>query len=129
MSFTNKTEKFLIIRSLILTLALVGFSQIIFKFNLAILLGLLIGYFVSILRLRTLTIAAQDIISSIHKKNKGTVLKYILVQIITILVLAVAIKFSISFFLAVSAGVLTVTITIIINSFAEFLGVTRNNFE
>jgi hypothetical protein len=129
MSYTNKTEKFLIIRSLILILSLVGLSQIIYKFDFAILLGLIIGYFVGILRLRTLTVAAHTIFSSTNKKNKGTVLKYILVQIVTILALAIAIKVTVPFFFAVSVGVLTVPITIMINSFTEFLGATRNNFQ
>lgn len=129
MSYTNKTEKFLVIRSLILILTLVGLSQIIFKFNLPILLGLIIGYFVSILRLQTLTIAAHNIISTINKKNKGTVLKYLLVQIITILVLVIAIKVTVPFFIAVSIGVLAVPTTIMMNSFTEFLGATRNNFQ
>lgn len=126
---SNKVEKFLLRKSVVLILILIGLSQVVFRINLAIFLGLIIGYFVSLIRLRVLSSAAKGVLSRFKKNNIGSGLNYIGVQIITILVLVVAIKISIPVFLAASLGILTIPITIMINSFTEFLGATRNNFE
>lgn len=130
MVFKEKTEVFLVKRSIIITLVLLGLSIIFFEVNKEVIFGLLTGYLISLLRLRILS----DTVTTLVKKaanhvKKRMPAKYIAVQMLTIIVLILAIKRSIPFFMACFAGVLIIQLTILVNSISELLGITRNNFE
>lgn len=125
----NKTKLFLFKRSIIVVLILIVISLIAFKINTEILCGLAIGYVVSLLRLKELCGFADKIICNSAGKNKMAPVKYIFVQIFTVLVLVLSAKISLNFFLSVFVGILIVPITIMLNSLSESLGLTKNNFE
>lgn len=130
MIFYNKIEAFLIKRSVIITSILMVFSLIIFKTNKEIILGLVIGYLVSLIRLRILSSTVKNIIGNAVKQvKKRTPFEYIFVQVFTLAVLIYAIKSSVPFFFASFAGILIIPLTILINSLSELIGLTRNNFE
>jgi hypothetical protein len=129
MNLSNKTGKFLIRAAFVLTLVLIAFSQIIFGISFTILVGLIIGYLISILRLIVLCNMAECIIQTTDRKNNRDILAYLLVHIVTIIAFIIAASISLKLFAAVAAGVLTVPLSITINSVTEFFGTTRNNFE
>lgn len=130
MIFSNKTELFLVKRSVVIILLIVILTLIVFGSNYSIVLGLLVGYLVSLIRLRALSYTVENVVKYAKKQvNSKSPFKYILVQLITITVLVLAIKKSAVFFLATFCGVLVIPLTILINSISELTGITKNNFE
>lgn len=126
----SKTEIFLIKRSVIIIFGLIILSLIVFKFNKEIINGLICGYLVSLLRLKVLAGTIKEIVSiRIKKTLKRSRFKYLLVQLLTVVILVVAIKVSILFFLSFFVGLISIQITILINSVTELIGITKNNFE
>ena len=130
MNFYNKTEVFIVKRSIIIFLTSIMFSILIYNINKQIILGLTIGYFISLLRINAISFVANYVVdNAVNQKRKTSLMKYILIQIITIILLLFAVTISIEFFMAIFFGILLVPLTILINSLCELIGITRNNFE
>lgn len=126
----NKTEYFLVKKSIIIILILICISIIIFGRNFEVIVGVVLGYLISLLRLRTLSgILKKMVGNAVKQVKKYSPVSYIFVQLFTILILILAVMKSAPFFLAVFTGILVVPLTILINSLTELLGITRNNFE
>ncbi len=128
--FTNKTEVFLAKKSGIVALILAGLSAAVFGINTEILTGLMVGYLVTLIRLRVLALTVENLITNAVKQIKrSSPARYILMQLFTVMVLLLAVMKSTPFFLAVFTGILVIPITILINSLTELTGITKNNFE
>jgi len=129
MNFNNSTEKLLMKRSLPLFAVILLISQVFFKLNIQLFFGVTIGYAVSLIRLRSLSEMVTTMISNAKIKFGSVVIKYLIVQLLTVIVLFVAAGKSIQSFFVVFLGLSIVTLTIMINAFTEAIGITKNNFE
>lgn len=129
MNFTNNTEKLLIKRSIFLFIVVLSVSLVLFKFNMQLLFGLVIGYAVGLIRFRSLCEMGKCMLSSTCINPRPIVIKYFIVQLLTITVLfACAVK-SMMVFFSVAVGMGTITLVIMFNAFTETVGLTSNNFE
>jgi len=129
MNFTNSTEKLLMKRSLPLFALLLLISQLLFKLNIQLLFGVTIGYAFSLIRFRSLSEMVKTMMSNAKIKFGPVVIKYFTVQLLTVIVLFVAVGKSIQTFAVVFLGISIITLTIMINAFTEAVGITKNNFE
>jgi hypothetical protein len=128
-SNSSKLQYFLIKKSIVLFLFLFVILGFIFSFNVSALIGLALGYFVSLMRLIGLSSAVNKLLGSLKGKKKRLSINYFIIQILTILVLIFSAKQSLTFFICTFVGVLTIPMTILINSIFELTGITKNNFE
>ena len=130
MNINNKTEVFIVKRSVIFFLASIMFSLLIYNINKQVILGLTIGYFISLIRLNAISFVANQLVdNAINLRKKSSLIKYIIIQIITVILLLFAVTISITFFMVTFFGIILVPLTILINSLCELIGITRNNFE
>ncbi|MGE5328596.1 MAG: hypothetical protein ACM3KR_03705 [Deltaproteobacteria bacterium] len=128
MKFTSSTEKLLMKNSLFLYIAALLTSLFLFNFNIRILFALTLGYAVSLIRLRGLTEMVKIMFSDSGRSGL-VIVKYFIIQLLTVILLFVSADKSLQVFFAVFIGVSIVTMTIMINAFTEAVGITNNNFE
>jgi hypothetical protein len=83
------------------------------------------------LKLSSLIRACENVLIKTDKPNKssGVIVKFLINQIVTVVLLAVSLSISLWFFTGITAGVLLVPAAIFINNITEILGITKNNFE
>ena len=129
MYFTNSTEKLLMKKSILLFILTLLIFLLLFKLNIRLLFGLTIGYAVSLFRLRSLSEMIKSMLSNAEIKLVPVVIKYFVVQLLTVILLFVSAGKSLQTFFAVFAGISIITLTIMINAFTETIGITKNNFE
>jgi len=128
MKFTSNTEKLLIKKSIPLFVVALLISLLLFYFNIRILLALTIGYIVSLIRLRGLSEMIKNMLSSTSISGP-VVIKYFVIQLLTVVLLFISSGKSLQTFFAVFIGISITTLTIMINAVTEAIGITKNNFE
>lgn len=128
MIFSNGTEKLLMKKSLVLFALAILISQLLFKFNIQLLIGVSIGYAVSLIRLRSLSEMIGNMLSN-TKISLQIIVKYFGVQLLTVVLLFACADKSLQIFFAASIGISIITLTIMVNALTEAIGVTNNNFE
>lgn len=128
MIFNNSTEKLLMKKSLALFTLAILISLLLFKFNTQLLIGVTIGYAVSLLRLRSLSEMIKNMLSN-TRISVLIVVKYFGIQLLTAILLFACAGKSLQLFFAVFIGISIITLTIMVNALTETLGITSNNFE
>lgn len=129
MLYVKNTEKFLIKLSLFIEFLLILICIFFLNNKKEILIGLISGYLMSIIRFRILSNTAQSLINKSDQSKKHFPYSYIVIQIVTVVFLVMSIKKSLPIFFASFIGILVMQISILINSFTELVGITKNNFE
>ena len=118
-------------RIIIVYIVLIIISLTIFDNRWYIVIGLTCGSVFGILKF----IGSSRFISNIlSQREKNTSLARILVkflslQVVTVLFMVVSISVSLWSFLGVVAGILLIPLIILINSLTEALGISHNNFQ
>ncbi len=127
----NKLWKFIAKRSLVLFVLLSTLNIAFMKERWLVLAGLALGSSFGILKLSSLIRACENVLIKTDKPNKssGVIVKFLINQIVTVVLLAVSLSISLWFFTGITAGVLLVPAAIFINNITEILGITKNNFE
>jgi hypothetical protein len=94
-------------------------------------MGLTIGAIYSLLRLQSTAGLVEGKISLKYGQADASksMVRYVLTQGGTFLVLVAAILYHVSLFVAIVVGILLVPFVIIANSILEALGLTHNSFE
>lgn len=96
-----------------------------------VLIGLIVGSVFSLLRFHSSATAFTTMLSKTDGsiKTNQVLIKYVLNQLMALLILAASLRFSLWLFAGVAAGILFVPFVIMFNSITQALGITRNNYE
>lgn len=125
--FNSKLDAFFLKKVLIFFIVVTITDLICFNNKFSILAGLSVGCVLSVARFKSLSLGFSVVL---HKLNtRKSMYVFILNQVITVIILAVAIKISLLFFAGMVVGVLAVPLIIVVNAITEKIGITRNNFE
>jgi len=109
---------------------LIIISVIFFNDRWNIVIGLTCGVIFGILKYIEMSrFIANIVLRKLKELYLEVFLKFLLLQIISALLLIVAIKISLRIFLGAVAGMLLIPMIITINSLTEALGISHNNFQ
>jgi len=123
-------QGFLKIRLIIVYMILIIISIILFNNRWDIVIGLTCGTLVSVMKYIEISRFISKILKRERKRLYSKVFAKIMsLQIITALLMAVAIKFDLQFFWGFVSGVLLIPVIITINGITEALGISHNNFQ
>ena len=127
----NKLWKFIAKRALVLFILLSVLNIVFMEERWLILAGLALGCSFSILKLGSLinTISGIMLKSEKSDKHTGVIVKFLINQAVTIVLLAASISVSLWLFAGMTAGILLVPAAVFVNNITEILGITHNNFE
>lgn len=118
-------------RIIIVYIVSIIISLILFDNRWNIVIGLTCGSVFGILKY----IVASRFISNILLQREENLslarilVKFLSLQVVTVLLMAVSISISLWSFLGVVAGILLIPLIILINSLTEALGISHNNFQ
>lgn len=118
-------------RIIIVYIVSIIISLILFDNRWNIVIGLTCGSVFGILKY----IVASRFISNILLQREENLslarilVKFLSLQVVTVLLMAVSIRISLWSFLGVVAGILLIPLIILINSLTEALGISHNNFQ
>lgn len=123
-------QGFLKIRLITVYMILIIISVIFFNDRWNIVIGLTCGVIFGILKYIEMSrFIANIVLRKLKELYLEVFLKFLLLQIISALLLIVAIKISLRIFLGAVAGMLLIPMIITINSLTEALGISHNNFQ
>lgn len=127
----NKLWKFIAKRALVLFILLSTLNIVFMEERWFILAGMLLGGSFGVLKLGSMisTVSSLMLIPDKPDKSKGVIVKFLINQAVTIMLLAVSISINLWFFAGMTAGVLLVPAAVFINNITEILGITHNNYE
>lgn len=131
MLLESKLEKFIIKRALIIFIILSIISSVLAKEKWFSLAGLALGSVFSFIRLKALESALSGILISRARLSASAfmAIKYAVNQIALIFLLFVSVKYNIWFFIGMTAGILLVPLTILLNGICAGFSIMHNNIE
>ncbi|WP_010246356.1 hypothetical protein [Acetivibrio cellulolyticus] len=127
----NALQKFLIKRVLIFFIVLLIINLIFLDQRWLIAIGLICGTIFGILKFLYTSNFITSLISIDNKSFVAarTLVKFMLAQMATLVLIAVSIKFNMWFFAGVLTGVLLIPAVIMVNSITEALHISHNKFQ
>jgi len=127
----GKLEIFVVKRSSVLYVFLILLDIIFVRQKWMAIAGLSLGGIFSVIRFDSTVYTSRNLLSqnNLALTARLSVLKYILTQIATILLLVTSLLLDMWFFFGVTAGILAIPLVIMINGVTEALGITHNDFE